>query len=134
MKHIFITLLSLLIVFSCCKLKKIDCIEECEELDGYHKFIVKEIVINEECNCIVSGYVKYIKDCQTVALVDYGEGECDNIATKIICKNGDCFDKNKNPYETYEYNIDCNGNNINDGPIDINEIEELYDSNTGPQP
>lgn len=106
----------------------------CEKLSGYHKFIYEPIVISEDCNCIVSGSVKYIKDCQTVALVEYGNGECDNVATKIICKDGNCFDKEKNPIKSFDYTLDCNGNSINDGLVSDQEIQLLHDPNSGPQP
>jgi hypothetical protein len=107
---------------------------DCNKLEGYHKFIYEPIIISSECNCIVSGKVKYLEDCETKALIDYGNGDCDNIATKIICKNGDCFDKFKNPFETYDFIIDCNGNTINDGPVDVEEVISLNDPSTGPQP
>ena len=29
----------------------------------------------------------------TVALIHYGDGSCDNIATKIICENGECYNE-----------------------------------------
>ena len=67
-------------------------------------------------------------------MIDYGDGTCDNIATKIICTNGECFDKNKNPIDTYDFVIDCNGNTINEGLVDTDEIEQLYAPSTGPQP
>lgn len=57
-------------------------------------YIVEPMVISNECGCVVSGLVKYLKNGQTVALVSYGKGECDNLAEKILCVNGDCDDKN----------------------------------------
>ena len=59
---------------------------------------------------------------------------CDNLATKIICDNGNCFDKDENPIKSYEYNIDCNGNDIIDGLVSQVELEDLNDPLTGPQP
>lgn len=106
----------------------------CEKLEGYHKFIYEPIIISSDCNCIVAGKVKYLEDCETKALIDYGNGECDSIATKIICKNGDCFDKYKNPFESYDFVISCNGNDINEGPVSIEEVISLNDPSTGPQP
>jgi len=61
---------------------------------GVTQYTVKPIVIDPACNCIVSGYVKYVKNGKTVALVDYGKGTCDKWAVKTICANGDCKDKN----------------------------------------
>ncbi|MCH2021975.1 MAG: hypothetical protein MK207_05790 [Saprospiraceae bacterium] len=54
------------------------------------KYIYEPLVFDEVCNCIVAGKVKYLKDCETAVLVDYGNGTCDNIATKTICINGKC--------------------------------------------
>ena len=51
------------------------------------------------------GKVKYLVDCKTAALVDYGNGECDNIATKTICVNGKC-ESIAGAY-TEEFEIDC---------------------------
>ena len=78
----------LAIPFSCSKQdKELDYKYDCDKLNGVHKFIYEPIVISEECNCIVAGKVKYLKDCKTVALIYYGNGECNNLATKIICDN-----------------------------------------------
>jgi len=123
-------------LFSCCgKLdKKLDQKYNCDKLSGVHKFVYEPIVISDDCNCIVSGKVKYLKDCKTIALIDYGNGYCDNIATKILCKDGSCFDENKIPLETYDYTIDCNGKNLEDGLVSEIEINQLNDSNSGPQP
>ena len=128
-----------LVIFSllcCCgKLdKKLDHKYNCDKLSGVHKFVYEPIVISDDCNCIVSGKVKYLKDCKTIALIDYGNGDCDNIATKILCKEGTCFDENKNPLDTYDYTIDCNGENIEDGLVSEIEIDQLNDGNSGPQP
>lgn len=128
-----------LVIFSllcCCdKLdKKLDHKYDCDKLSGVHKFVYEPIVISDDCNCIVSGKVKYLKDCKTIALIDYGNGDCDNIATKILCKEGTCFDKNKIPLDTYDYTIDCNGENIEDGLVSEIEIDQLNDGNSGPQP
>ena len=128
-----------LVIFSllcCCgKLdKKLDHKYDCDKLSGVHKFVYEPIVISDNCNCIVSGKVKYLKDCKTIALIDYGNGDCDNIATKILCKEGTCFDENKNPLDTYDYTIDCNGENIEDGLVSEIEIDQLNDGNSGPQP
>ena len=128
-----------LVIFSllcCCgKLdKKLDHKYDCDKLSGVHKFVYEPIVISEDCNCIVSGKVKYLKDCKTIALIDYGNGDCDNIATKILCKEGTCFDENKIPLDTYDYTIDCNGENIEDGLVSEIEIDQLNNGNSGPQP
>jgi len=135
MKNYIFSIIVLLFALGCDKLdKKLDPKYDCDKLLVIHKFIYEPIVISDDCNCIVSGKVKYLKDCKTIALIDYGNGDCDNIATKIVCKNGSCFDKNKNPISSYEYTIDCNGNNINDGAVSQEELEDLNDPLTGPQP
>ena len=128
-----------LVIFSllcCCgKLdKKLDHKYDCDKLSGVHKFVYEPIVISDDCNCIVSGKVKYLKDCKTIALIDYGNGDCDNIATKILCKEGTCFDENNIPLDTYDYTIDCNGENIEDGLVSEIEIDQLNNGNSGPQP
>ena len=131
----FFCLFILSLIFSCGKLdKKLDHKYECDKLTGVHKFVYEPIVISGHCNCIVSGKVKYLKDCETIALVYYGDGVCDNKATKIICENGNCFDEDDNPIKSFEYDIDCNGNNITEGSVSHNEFEDLNDPFTGPQP
>lgn len=107
---------------------------DCKKWDGYHKFIYDPIIIDEECNCIVAGKVKYLLNCETKALVHYGSGECDNKAFKISCIDGNCFDQNGNPYQVQEFTIDCNGNSIQNGEVNANELDELFDPTTGPQP
>ena len=36
------------------------------------------------CDYVVKGKIEYIKDGAVVATVDFGDGECDNIATKTV--------------------------------------------------
>ncbi len=135
MKTNLFSLFILSLIFSCGKSdKKLDHKYECDKLSGVHKFVYEPIVVSNDCNCIVSGKVKYLKDCKTVALVYYGDGVCDNKATKIICENGNCFDKDDNPIKSFEYDIDCNGNNITEGSVSHDEFEDLNDPFTGPQP
>jgi hypothetical protein len=115
------------LVSSCCKFTKDDSNKAhyCKDFEGYHKFIYEPIVLSEECNCIVMGKVKYFKNCETQVLIDYGDGTCDNIATKIICNQGNCFDENKEPIEIHNFTIDCNGNEIVNGPLTNEEISIL---------
>ena len=135
MKTNLFSLFILSLIFSCNKSdKKLDHKYECDKLSGVHKFVYEPIVVSNDCNCIVSGKVKYLKDCKTVALLYYGDGVCDNKATKIICENGNCFDKDDNPIKSFEYDIDCNGNNITEGSVSQDEFEDLNDPFTGPQP
>ena len=53
--------------------------------------------------------------------------DCNDIIKK-------CFDENKIPFDTYDYTIDCNGENIEDGLVSEIEIAQLNDGNSGPQP
>ena len=53
---------------------------------------------------------------------------------KNICKDGNCFDKNGNPHEVQEFTFECNGNSIQNGEVNANELNDLFDSTTGPQP
>ena len=92
------------------------------------------IIVDDECNCIVAGKVKYLQNCETKALVHYGDGECDNIALKISCIEGNCYDKDGNPYNVQEFTIDCNGNSIQNGEVNANELDDLFNPSTGPQP
>lgn len=99
---------------SCSKGKK-----ECELKS---KYIYEPLVIDETCNCIVSGKVKYLEDCETVALVDYGNGECDNIATKTVCKNGNCEAKAGAYTEEFEFNCD---ETVEEGSVSDKEAASL---------
>lgn len=48
----------------------------------YEKVIVEPIVKLEDCQYIVSGIVEFYKDDIWVATIDFGDGECDEWATK----------------------------------------------------
>lgn len=102
----------LLIIATACK----------KDCDLKSKYVYEPIVFDDNCNCIVYGKVKYLKDCQTVALVDYGNGTCDDIATKTICKDGKC-ELSAGAY-TEEFQIDCHAT-ITDGPIDDAEAAKI---------
>ena len=130
MKNIFLFITIAFLFAGCCKLKKLDC----HKYDGIHKFIYEPIVISEDCNCIVAGKVKYLENCETVALIHYGDGSCDNIATKIICENGECYNEDGAPIAAIDFIVDCNGNTITEGPVNSNELNQLFDPNLGPQP
>ena len=54
----------------------------------YKRNIVKPLVKIEGCDYIVEGKIEYVKTGAVVATVDFGNGECDNIATKTV----DCVD------------------------------------------
>jgi len=106
----------LAVVFtSCLKDLKGDC-------EFKSKYIYEPIVFDETCNCIVAGKVKYLNECQTVVLLDYGNGTCDNKAIKTICKDGKC--ELSAGAHTEEVEVDCK-ESIVEGPISAAEALEL---------
>ena len=50
----------------------------------YKRNIVKPLVKIDGCDYIVEGKIEYIKNGVVVATLDFGDGECDNIATKTV--------------------------------------------------
>ena len=50
----------------------------------YKRNIIKPLVKIDGCDYIVEGKIEYIKDGAVVATVDFGDGECDYIATKTV--------------------------------------------------
>ncbi len=48
------------------------------------KVVVKRLVKPDDCRFIVSGTIEYRLDGVVVAIVDYGNGACDNVATKTV--------------------------------------------------
>ena len=70
----------------------------------YHRIVVKPMIFDEECGCYISGLVK-ITDCgETVAIISYGNGECDAKGLKTTCVDGDC--EGDKAY-TCEFDLDC---------------------------
>ncbi len=56
-------------------------------LDGdgrFEKVITSRLVKPDDCRFIVSGTIEYYLNGDLVAIVDYGNGNCDNIATKTV--------------------------------------------------
>ena len=55
---------------------------------GSKKTYTKNILIPLEridgCDYVVKGKIEYIKDGAVVATLDFGDGECDDIATKTV--------------------------------------------------
>lgn len=86
------------------------------------KYVYEPLVYDVACQCIVSGKVKYMLDCQTAALLDYGNGNCDNKATKIICKSGNC--ETVAGARTQTIQIDC-AKAFEEGPISEQEAAEI---------
>jgi len=50
----------------------------------YKRNIIKPLVKIDGCDYIVEGKIEYIRNGATVVTVDFGDGECDNIATKTV--------------------------------------------------
>ncbi len=55
-----------------------------DSMDKYTKNIVNPIVYIDDCDYPVSGTIVYLLDEEVVAVIDYGDGTCDNIATKTV--------------------------------------------------
>ena len=55
-----------------------------KESSRYKRNIIKPLVNIDGCDYIVEGKIEYIKDGAVVATVDFGDGECDNFATKTV--------------------------------------------------
>ena len=51
---------------------------------NYEKNILIPLEKIDGCDYVVKGKIEYIKDGSVVATVDYGDGECDDIATKTV--------------------------------------------------
>lgn len=100
--------LLLAIVTTCVSCLKKDC-------EYKSKYIYEPIIFDEDCNCIVAGKVKYLKECSTAILLDYGNGDCDNLAIKTTCKEGKCEKSAGATIEEIE--IDCKETTIEEGPI-----------------
>ena len=53
-----------------------------DNTNTYTKNILIPLEKIDGCDCVVKGRIEYIKDGTVVASLDYGDGECDDIATK----------------------------------------------------
>jgi hypothetical protein len=84
---------------------------------GVEQYILEKIVVDPSCNCIVSGFVKYLKDGKTIAMVNYGEGDCDEWATKVNCIDGSCSEKD-GAYCT-KFKQDCGSEDPLEDPMDM---------------
>jgi hypothetical protein len=70
--------------------------------------ILRDLETGDECNCIVSGFVKYRVNGKTAALVDYGNGQCDPWVAITLCHNGDCEDSRA---KCYKFKQNCGSTN-----------------------
>ncbi len=55
-----------------------------KKLSRYKKNILKPLVKIDGCDYIVEGKIEYTKNGAVVVTVDFGDGQCDNIATKTV--------------------------------------------------
>lgn len=58
-----------------------------ENTDGFEKVITKPLVKIEGCKFIVEGTIEFHKENELIAVIDFGDGECDDIATKTVDGN-----------------------------------------------
>lgn len=69
----------------------------------WKKYIVKDLVTDDACGCIVSGTVKYVKNGSSFAyVVDYGDGSCDAWAFLATYYGGDAKKVKK-----CKFKLDC---------------------------
>lgn len=53
--------------------------------DGnFEKIITKPLVKIEDCKYIVEGTIEFQKGGEVIAIIDFGDGTCDDIATKTV--------------------------------------------------
>jgi len=50
----------------------------------FEKVIINPLVKIEGCDFIVEGTIEFQKDGEVIVIIDFGDGECDNIATKTV--------------------------------------------------
>ena len=55
-----------------------------EKDSKFEKVIVEPIVKTADCKYIVAGIIEYYKNGELVATIDFGDGSCDDIATKTV--------------------------------------------------
>ena len=54
------------------------------DADGFEKVITKPLVKIEGCKFIVEGTIEFHKADEIIAIIDFGNGECDDIASKTV--------------------------------------------------
>ena len=77
---------------------------------GSKKTYTKNILIPLErvdgCDYVVKGKIEYLKDGAVIATVDFGDGECDDIATKTVDGKSSTFNlRGKKKSSRYKRNI-----------------------------
>jgi len=68
--------------------RKLNFRKEHDKDSVYDKVVVEPLVKSEDCDYIVAGTVCFYEDGQWVATIDFGNGTCDDIATKTT-KDGE---------------------------------------------
>lgn len=92
---ITILTLSLMVLFTACNknndLKSLDEEFKNQEADlefseygDFQKVITKPLVKRDDCKYVVEGTIQFLKGDKIVAIIDFGDGSCDNLATKTI--------------------------------------------------
>lgn len=87
--------LSLMVIFTSCAKKdnydKSDEAFKLEEADlefvgdgDFEKVITNPLIKLDDCKYIVAGTIEFRKDGVVIAIIDFGDGTCDNIATKTV--------------------------------------------------
>ena len=70
--------------------------------NNYEKIIISPLVKNDQCKYIVSGTIEYHLNGELVATIDYGDGTCDDIATKTYDGETIEFSLARNGSDKYE--------------------------------
>lgn len=61
----------------------------------YEKAVTKKLIKGKDCNEYVSGIIEYRQAGKIIASVDYGNGECDGVASKIADGESHTFNLTK---------------------------------------
>jgi len=83
-------------IFSELELKKDYCTYKGEKSE-YKKVIVRPLVKTDDCDFIVAGIIKYysVKDGTWAATIDFGNGNCDDLAIKTTAEGESTFQVSK---------------------------------------
>lgn len=79
------------------------------DTDDFEKNIINPIVYLDDCECPVAGTVEFIKDGELLATIDFGDGTCDELATKTADGETSTFDLDcdkKDDKEEEEYDFE----------------------------
>ncbi len=56
--------------------------KESDKESDYDKIVVEPLVKSDDCDYIVAGTIEFYENDVWVATIDFGDGTCDNVATK----------------------------------------------------